>query len=473
MQNKERIKIGSRRELFVDDLMVASLTGGARRMMHAPQPREIAMVHDRAWEGNTCGYFTFFHDGPGVRAYYRGSQSNPRIGGGSNNHQFACLAESDDGIQWRKPALHTISFQGSTLNNIVHDGAARHNFAPFKDTHPGCPEDQRYKALGGSRSGLIAYGSHDGIHWKLITKKPVITDGFFDSQNLAFWDEAHGLYRAYYRDFRGCTSKDGPSGSKGGGTQGVREIKMATSPDFIKWTKGKWLDYSGAPSEELYTNQVMPCPGAPHLLIGLPTRFLPERGQIVEGLLMSSRDGLTFQRWNEALLRPGLNRERWGNRSNYIWNGIIETPSDLPGAPSEWSIYSTEGYYEGAQCHTRRFSLRVDGFVSVNAPMSGGELLTPTLTFAGNRLLLNCSTAAAGSIRVELQTPDQQPIKGFELNNCVDIWGDTIEHQVAWKDNPELGKLAGQPVRLKFSMADADLYSFRFAEAKESVISIR
>ncbi len=276
MQNNSIVEIGSRRELFVDDLMVAALTGGARRILHAPQPREIAMIHDRAWEGNTCCYFTFFHDGSGVRAYYRGSQSNPRIGGGSDGHQFACMAESDDGIQWRKPALHTVSFQGSTLNNIVHDGAARHNFAPFKDTRPGCPEDQRYKALGGSRSGLIAYGSHDGIHWKPITKKPVIMDGFFDSQNLAFWDEAHGLYRAYYRDFKGCTSKDGPSGSKGGGEQGVREVKMATSPDFIKWTKGKWLDYSGAPSEELYTNpghalsgSTAPADRTPH---PLPTR---------------------------------------------------------------------------------------------------------------------------------------------------------------------------------------------------------
>ncbi len=165
----------------------------------------------------------------------------------------------------------------------------------------------------------------------------------------------------------------------------------------------------------------------------------------------------------EALIRPGLNRERWGNRSNYIWNGLIETPSDLPGAPNEWSLYSTEGYYEGAHCRTRRFTVRLDGFVSVNAPLNGGELLTPTIRFNGSRLLLNIATSAAGSIRVEIQHPDGRPIEGFNVSDSEILWGDTIEHVVCWNENPDIGRLSGQPVRLRFVMADADLYSLRFA----------
>ena len=158
MRSKNAVTIGGRRELFIDDFMIDSLGGGARRVQHAPRPREIVLVHDRAWEGNTSAYHTFFPDGGGVRVYYRGSQSNPRLGGGVT-HQTVCMAESDDGITFRKPALGVIEFQGSTVNNIVHDGAAKHNFAPFKDSRPDCPREQRYKALGGGNNGLIPYFS--------------------------------------------------------------------------------------------------------------------------------------------------------------------------------------------------------------------------------------------------------------------------------------------------------------------------
>ena len=56
--------------------------------------------------------------------------------------------------------------------------------------------------------------------------------------------------------------------------------------------------------------------------------------------------------------------------------GILETASDLPTAPKELSIFSSEGFYGGETSRLRRFTLRLDGFVSANAPLRGGELLT-------------------------------------------------------------------------------------------------
>ncbi len=457
MSHPDIVFSGCRRELFIDDFMVASLAGGARRVLHHPQPREIVLIHDRPWEGNTSAYLTFLHDGPKVRVYYRGSQLNPRLVGEAGDHEVTCMAESDDGINFRKPNLGLVSFQGSTANNIVHDGIGRHNFAPFIDPRPDCPSEEHYKALGGT-DGLFPFVSPDGIHWRQAAEKPVMIDGYFDSQNVAFWDAVRGEYRVYYRDWHVRDPSRTPQPSD------LRDIKTATSPDFLNWTAGQWLDYPGSPVEQLYTNQVMPCPGAPHLLIGFPTRFLEERGQITEGLLMSSRDGVIFQRWGEALIRPGLNRQRWGNRSNYIWQGIIETASDLPGAPNEWSLYSTEGYYEGAMCQVRRFTVRRDGFVSVQAPLSGGELTTRPLTFGGSALSLNVSTAAAGEVRVEIQTPEGQPIEGFNAACCEAVWGDAVERKVTWKHQSDLGALAGRPVRVRFAMRDCDLYSFHFGE---------
>ena len=112
--------------------------------------------------------------------------------------------------------------------------------------------------------------------------------------------------------------------------------------------------------------------------------------------------------------------------------------------------------------HVSRYVLRVDGFASVNAPYSGGEMVTRLFTFSGRELLLNYSTSAAGSIRVEIQGPSGKVIPGYGLEDAPEIIGDEIERAVAWQKGTDVSSLAGQPVRLRFAMKDADLYSLRF-----------
>jgi hypothetical protein len=109
-----------------------------------------------------------------------------------------------------------------------------------------------------------------------------------------------------------------------------------------------------------------------------------------------------------------------------------------------------------------RYVLRTDGFAAVNTPLAGGEMVTRPLRFTGTELVINYSTSAAGRIRVEIQDADGIPIPGFAADDCPDIIGDSIEHGVAWKPGADLGRLAGQPVRLRFVMQDADLFALRF-----------
>ena len=42
------------------------------------------------------------------------------------------------------------------------------------------------------------------------------------------------------------------------------------------------------------------------------------------------------------------------------------------------------------------------------------------------------------------------------------VFGDDLDRQVSWKAGPDVSKLAGKPVRLRFVLKDADLYSMRF-----------
>lgn len=482
---EEPLKIGSRRELFVDGQLIESLRD-ARRQLHHPTPREIAIVHDAPWEGAGSGYHSVIRDGDRYRMYYRGSAMGVENGKLKLGREVYCYAESRDGITFTKPELGLHEHDGSKQNNIIWTGVGTHNFAPFLDTRADCPAESRFKALGGlvEQGGLFAFQSADGIRWSLLHEKPVVTEGAFDSQNLAFWEATAGVYRAYFRTFTA-----GVTTGKVWKPAGYRAIRTATSRDFQTWENYTDLTYKDSPAEHLYTNQIAPYFRAPHLLIGFPTRYI-ERGwsdsmralpelehreqraaanlrygtALTEGLLMASRNGVHFERWNEAFLRPGPERpETWLYGHQYIAWHAAETKSALPGAPHELSLYASEGSWHGKGNAIRRYTLRLDGFVSVNAPLSGGELIMKPLTFAGNKLTLNFATSAAGDIRIEIQDADGAPLPGFTLDDCSPIFGDSIERIATWKDGRDVGKLAGKPVRLRFVLRDADLYSFRFA----------
>lgn len=244
-----------------------------------------------------------------------------------------------------------------------------------------------------------------------------------------------------------------------------------------------------SPPEHLYVNQVKPYYRSPHILMGFPTRYIdrgwsesmralpelehremrstssPRYGTaLTEVLFMASRDGSLFKRWNEAFIRPGIERKgTWAYGNQYVGWQIVETKSALGAdAPNELSFYSLEDFWTGTDCALRRYTLRIDGFVSVNAPMSGGELITKPLTFTGKKLILNFSSSAAGGIQIEIQDEKGKPLSGFALEDCPPIFGDTIERIVNWKDGRDLSSLEGKTVRLRFVLKDADIFSLRF-----------
>lgn len=480
-QNAEPVSIGSRLELLVDDYLIETLSGGAAFRMHHPVPREVALDHNEPWEGSGTGYHTVFKDGPLYRMYYKAWHLQVQESGVSMPHDtVAAYAQSVDGIHWVKPNLGLFEYEGTKNNNIVWTGNGSHDFTPFKDTRPNCPPDEIYKAVGYGDGGLYGFKSADGIHWSFIQEAPIMTGYAFDTQNLVFWDAVRNEYRAYVRDFSEANYK------------GIRGIRTATSKDFVTWTEAQWLEYVDSPVQQLYTNQVKPYYRAPHIFIGFPSRYM-ERGwspstealpnpehrrmrskssdrygmAITEALLMTSRDGLLFNRWNEAFLPPGIERaDNWAYGDNYIAWHVVETESTMEGAPKELSLYATESYWTDNSSKLRRYTLRIDGFVSIEAPFSGGEVLTKPLVFEGDELVLNFATSAAGSIRVEVQSPDGQPIEGFALDDCHEIFGDALARPVVWKD-ASISTLAGRPVRLRFVMSDADLYSLQFPKKGE------
>ena len=475
------IDIDSRLEPMVDDHLIDRMSGDVGLHLHRPVEREIVFTCDRPWEGNFSGSATFIQDNHRYRMFYRGAgwPWNP-----ASSH--LCYAESEDGIEWSRPALGLVEHDGSKNNNIVMSGEVSNTFVPFKDGNPDCPPQEWYKAiakLSEPARGLYTYASTDGIRWRQTSGTPVITKGYFDSQNVSFWDAVRGRYVEFHRELRGeddAVQRGGPQlGYPGGGW--ARDVMTSTSPDFRRWSEPQWLQYPGTPREQLYLNQIAPYYRAPHILVGFPGRFMAGReigpdlpvtshpsfsyGGVSDTTFMSSRDGVRFNRWTEAFIRPGLRYERWIYPHTFTCYGLLVTASGVPGASDELSMYVLDsGFWtaRGRATQIRRYTLRVDGFVSVRARSGGGELVTRPLVFSGSELVLNLSTSAAGSVRIEIQDPTGRAIPGFALADCVEVFGDEIQRVVAFRDGTDVGRLAARPIRLRFVLKDADLYSIRF-----------
>ena len=476
---QDPVNIGNRRELFVDRFLIDQLNG-VRLQLHTPREEGLAFAFDKPWEGPFSGVVTMVRLADGsLRAYYRGKPVASRDG---SEDEVTCVAESKDGRNWTKPELDLYEAHGTKANSIVLMNANQscHNFTPFRDTRPGVPEAERFKAFGGTvESGIAAWKSADGYRWERMAAAPVMSREtvpytyIFDSQNVPFWSEAEGKYVAYFRVWDG---------------DGIRRIARSESSDFLTWTPPILLGYrtpdGPAPVEHIYTNQTSPYFRAPHLYVAIAARFMPERQvltadqakaihvnpdyfkDISDAIFMTTRpaegaDHLAVydRTFPEGFIRPGIGAKNWVSRSNYPALNVV------PTGPAEVSIYVNQDYAQPT-AHLRRYSLRVDGFASLHCGYAGGHAITKPLVFAGRELALNFSTSAAGGVKVGIEKPDGKPIPGFTVEDCQMQIGNEIDRKVTWKSGTDVSALAGKPVRLRFVMRDADLYSIKFEGAE-------
>lgn len=467
------VQTGSRLELLVDHFLIDRLEG-ARLHLHPPRDEGPVLRFDQAWEGPFSGYVTIVRAGERLRAYYRGKPAADRDG---SDNEVTCCAESADGRHWTRPALALFEVQGARTNNVVlaHAAPASHNFCPFVDERPGVAADERFKALGGTMaSGLLAWKSADGLRWQRLGSQPVLTKAMvpfsymFDSQNVAFWSVAERRYVCYFRVFK----------------DGIRRIARSESDDFLHWSPPVLMEYRhpsvGPPIEHLYTSQTHPYFRAPHLYVAIAARFMPGRRVLTDeqaaaiqvdpryfkdtsdAVFMTTRpvEGNAHRAFYdrtflEGYIRGGLGPQNWVSRTGYPALNVVQT------GPAEMSVYVNQDYAQPT-AHLRRYSLRLDGFASLRAGYEGGQMVTKPLVFAGRHLFLNFATSAAGGVKVELQTAEGRARPGFTLADCQELIGNDLERQVAWKGGADLGALAGQPVRLRFVLKDADVFAFQF-----------
>jgi hypothetical protein len=481
------IGIGSRRELFVDRFLVDRL-GNTQLKLHEPISGGVAIRIDKPWEGPANFGMSVLELNGRLLMYYRGWS----LTDAADQNGVGCVAESrDGGVTWTKPVLNLVRKPQWPDNNIIatDDGVRRFGFpgAPWMDTRPGVPAGERIKMiqsepLSGEKhtamrdpagpKRLVFWASADGFTFRKLDPQPKMVSDLrncFDGGNTMFWSEVEQQYVLYYRWY------DDEWG------RGRRSMARAASKDLMTWTPSLPMTYGDTPREQFYTNNTQPYFRAPHIYVAPAARFMEGRRAITEAqaaaigvkttgrhvyfkdcsdaVLLTSRAGSTVydRTFLETFIRPGLGAGNWVSRTNYPLTGI------LPAGPDRIQMFIARHYMQDSW-HIERLLLRTDGFASLSAPWAGGEMLTKPFTFTGHRLEINYRTGAPGFVRVEVQDAAGTPIPGYALDDCLEIIGDETERKVRWKGGADVGSLAGQPVRLRFLMKDADLYSLRFTD---------
>ena len=167
------IDIGQRREPFVDLFLVDRMKGVTHQFQ---RPIEIRSLKNPPSDGY---YATVIFADKKYRHYcretipgYKGSDED------GNPGEVTAYEESTDGINWTRPELGLFEVNGSRANNYILATMSpfSHNFSPLLDVRPGCPPEQRFKALAGTMKsgGLVAFVSADGIRWRKVRDEPVI-----------------------------------------------------------------------------------------------------------------------------------------------------------------------------------------------------------------------------------------------------------------------------------------------------------
>lgn len=496
--------VGNSLQLLADTTLVDSLRGSTLRLGH-PIDREVIFESDRPWEGRAFFISSIYQHNGIYHMLYRGH--NTRSRGETASDYYLCLATSTDGIIWEKPEVGLVAFEGDKRNNITgfSDGSPLTFCFTFYDPRPDTPEDERIKGIfmrdgnrraGGAGKGLRAQvlGSADGRVWRELDIGADLQSDWpnaFDGGSV-FWSEVEQQFVGYFRWW----DTEPPDHDKllydwMIGRPGVRSVFRSVSKDLKSWSAPAPMAFGDTPREHIYESPTIPYFRNLSLYLVLANRFNPGRRALTLAeerkldistfpgnasmptytfasdandivMLLAHPGELDYHRpFMEAFMRPGPSLGNWASRSNYpsLSGGII------PTGPAEISFYVTRHHLQATN-HVQRVSLRTDGFVSVRAPHAGGEMQTVPLVFNGDKLQLNFATSAAGEIRVELQDEAGKPLPGFALEDCDPLIGDRVDWPVSWRGRESVAAFVGKPVRLRISMVDADLYSFRFVAAE-------
>jgi hypothetical protein len=455
------------------------------------------LVADRPWEGTLVQlYSSDVHHDPATGRWQMWYEGHP-------GPVLLCTAFSNDGVRWEKPALGLQEWQGNKENNIIlqtgytdahcaslakapneADPARRYKLyfwvgPEWFDYHikpmglsPDEAAEARSRISAYKRNGHYVAFSPDGVRFTPQTDSPVLTTSDFAT---VLFDGQRGVYRSYHKIDH----------QKPGWAESRRCLWLAESRDGVTFGKSQLVlapdeaddaqagAVYGARRVEFYGVHVWPHEG---FYLGLLWVFTVTGGNAEYG-----------RGWDDGKIQPhlvysldGIDWQRLPVREPFI-------PLGPAGSFDSGTLYSTGNqpvvigdemrfYYFGCdythgnaepKASPRNYSgfsfvrLPRNRFVAWHAATVPGTLLTKALRFSGKELHLNVD-ASRGETRAALLDAEGKALPGFSLQDCVRVSADSFDHAVTWRGGSDLSALAGEAVRLQFSLRHSMLYAWQF-----------
>jgi len=513
------IDLGDRKHLFIDDALIDK-SKDVHFQVNPPKKAEIVMENI---QGSFRKHLNVLEDEGGLLRMYNAIDDD-----------YLAVRTSKDGIHWEIPNLPGGKYNNHT-NVVLHEPTGMGMV--FID--PNAASDEKWKYLSGFHSrGVFIYTSADGYHFK--RKNTAVLPFWAGSQSNIFYDDQQQKYISYHRaDF-----------ARGVGRATQREFVMTETKDLIQpWSfrpstqvEGFELAKKRRIKDSLpfyldnglltpggfafeYPNVFKPTDGfdpididvyvpkaikyrwAPDVYLAFPVMYFHykksspltrsilgdkkkfNRGSgPLETQLSVSRDAINWNRYPRPVY-VGIGEHAGRDvHTAYLAQGMIKRENEIWQYYFGETQYHSSHYRDNAGRGVYRLIQRLDGFVSIDSPYDReGTVITKPFVFIGNRLQINIDTDAAGYAQIGFLDENENPIDGFEVDNCIYVNGDFTNYEVEWIKNKndlptsesseeiewdklaegveisaDVSKLEGKAVRLIFRMRGSKLYAFQF-----------
>ena len=340
-----------------------------------------------------------------------------------------CYAWSHDGITWHKPALGVFEFDGNRANNLVMRDV--HGVGVTMDQHERDGR-RRFRALHHTGTGW----SRDGLRWQLRDCPEMEAVG--DTHNNCLYVPQRNAWVGFTRTWDG----------------GRRIVARTESTDFVTWTKAENVMEAlpGERHRQTYAMPVFPYAG---VYLGLVMLFNTE-DDTVDCELAWSPDTVSWKR-----VCPGTPIIPRGEKGAFDWGCIYAALAPVNDGEHLRLYYGgsddTHGAWRAGALGLAR--MRRDGFAGFAAVdrQSAAVVETAPVTCTGRKLVVSAD-AAAGSLKAAVVGEER-----LDEAACRPITENVTDGTVSWRD-ADLSHLIGKEIALRFTLENASLYSFGFAD---------
>ncbi|MEK6795825.1 MAG: hypothetical protein AABZ39_13670 [Spirochaetota bacterium] len=443
--------------LFFDDWPLC-YAENVRRVMGKPKWVPEATLEDVLTEGTWNFPFVWFDKKDRLwKAIYCAAvpDGERRPEGWFPRKQGLMYAESNDGIAWQRPDVSSRRDPSGVYvaPNQVFGTPDHIDGAPvFLDEHDPDPK-RRFKYLfcahGKKVQGLAT--SPDGIFWTIDTSV-TMGDYTLDSPITGYYNHVRDSY---------CISRRLHCGD--------RRVALFETKDWKNFSMPEIVMHPDAEDPPLMQFYGMPVYRYENMYLGLlwrlhchPTEELVHKGNVggpLDCALAYSFDGWHFFRATHAPLIPVNERGEHGG-------GCIYTGAMTVGEDNIIRFYSGGSKAEHFQDQTLSdaalmlHTMRLDGFFRLESYVTKAKIMTRSVVFTGERLMLNVR-APHGRVRVEICENDGTPVSGYTFDECIPFTGDELFWQVKWRSKTTAALVSGRRYHIAVELMSAELYAIR------------